>query len=80
MQINENGHRFANYYKWEDLKNQPYNYAQKGIVKYLLSSRIVESKNKFLKFVLSFYEYCIIYMMKSVDYIKHFKNFNWKNR
>lgn len=79
MTINENGHRFVNNYKWEELKNQPYNYAQNGLIKHLLSHKIVESKNPILQYILSFYENSIIYFFKSVDILKNFHNFNWKN-
>jgi hypothetical protein len=79
MEIRENGHRFANNYKWEDLKHQPYEYAQKGLIKHLLSHKITETKNPVLRYVLDFYEYCIIYFFKSADYLKNFHNFNWKN-
>jgi hypothetical protein len=79
MEIHENGYRFRNNYKWEDLKNQPYNYAQEGLVKHLLSHKIIESKNKVLQFILKYYEGSIIYFFKAADYLKNFKNYNWKN-
>jgi len=79
MEIYENGHRFRNNYKWEDLKNQPYNYAQEGLIKHLLSHKIVQSKNPILKYVLMFYENSIIYFFKTADILKNFHNFNWKN-
>ena len=79
MEIRENGHRFTNNYKWEDLKHQPYQYAQKGLIKHLLSHKITETKNPVLRFVLDFYEYCIVYFFKSADILKNFHNFNWKN-
>jgi hypothetical protein len=79
MEIRENGHRFTNNYKWEDLKHQPYEYAQKGLLKHLLSHKITETKHPVLRFVLDFYEYCIVYFFKSADILKNFHNFNWKN-
>ena len=48
MEIHENGYRFRNNYKWEDLKNQPYNYAQEGLVKHLLSHKIITKENLML--------------------------------
>ena len=79
MKIHENGHRFANDYKWETLKNQPYAYAQEGLIKHLLSHKLTESKNPFLQYVLKYYEYSLIYLFKSADILKNFHNFNWKN-
>lgn len=79
MEIKENGHRNANNYKWETLKNQPYEYAQKGLINKLLSHKIVKTTNPILKFVLDYFEYSIIYFFKSADILKNFHNFNWKN-
>ena len=79
MEIKENGHRFVNNYKWEELKNQPYAYAQEGLIKHLLSHKIVESKNPLLKFVLDYYESSLVYFLKAADSLKNFHNFNWKN-
>lgn len=79
MEIRENGHRFENNYKWEDLKNQPYNYAREGLVKHLLSHKITDSTNPIIKYILKYYETCIIYFFKSADYLKNFHNFNWKS-
>lgn len=79
MTINENGHRFFNNYKWEDLKNQPYDYAKHGLIKHLLSNKLLNTKNPILKYILTVYETSIIYMLKSVDILKNFHNYNWKN-
>lgn len=79
MEIRENGHRFANNYKWEELKHQPYNYSREGLVKHILSHKIVETKNSLLKFVLEYYESSLVYFFKAADYLKNFHNFNWKN-
>ena len=79
MQIQENGHRFLNNYKWEELKHQPYNYAREGLIKYLISHKIVETNNPVLKFVLDYYESSIVYFFKAADILKNFHNFNWKN-
>lgn len=80
MIIKENGHRFSDNYKWEDLKNQPYNYEKHGLINHILSNKIVNSNNKFLQFILKYYEFSIIYYFKAADILKNFKNFNWKNR
>ena len=80
MEIHENLHRFADYYKWEQLKHTPYNYARKGLVRHLLSHKITESKNPVLQYMLRFYEISVIYFFKAADILKNFHNFNWKNR
>lgn len=79
MVINENRHRFLNNYKWEELKTQPYDYVNNGLVRHLLSNKMINSKNPILKYILSVYEASIIYMLKTVDILKNFHNYNWKN-
>jgi hypothetical protein len=79
MKINENQHRFSNKHLWENLKNQPYEYAQKGLLKHLISHKIYESKNPVLQYMLRYIEFSLVYIFKSADYLKNFHNFNWRN-
>ena len=80
MEIRENGHRYYNVDSWETLLNQPYDYAKKGLIKKLLSNRIVNTTNPITSLVLQYYEKSIIFLMKYVDILRNFKNFNWQNR
>lgn len=80
MEYRDNGTRFENYYKWESVKQSPYNYKKNGLLQHLLSKRIVTTKNHILKFLLTYYEQSIIFLLKYVDRLKHFKNYHWKNR
>lgn len=80
MQYRENGTRYKDYRMWEDRKMIAYNYEQDGLLKHLLSNKIVNSKNPILKIILSYYEQTIIYMLKYVDELKNFKNYHAKNR
>ena len=75
-----NGHRFENDYKWEHKLDQPYDYAKHGLIKHLLSHKIIESKNKILQNLLQYYEKTFVFLMKYVDILKNFKNPHWKNR
>lgn len=79
MEIYENNYRFRNNYKWEDLKNQPYNYEQNGLVKHLLSNRIINSTNPITQFFVKYFDSTIIFCFKAIDNLKNFKNFNWQN-
>lgn len=79
MKIFENGHRFINNYKWETLKNQPYNYSRDGLLKHIVSHKITESNNKILQQILYYFEYSLVYMLRAADNLKNFKNYNWKN-
>lgn len=76
----ENGTRYRYYYKWETKKNAPYNYDAEGLIKKILSPTIVNSNNEVLNIILNFYERTLVHLMKSIDYLKNFKNPHWKNR
>lgn len=80
MQYRENGTRYKDYCLWDDRKRAPYDYARHGLLKHIMSNKIVSSQNPILQFVLSYYEKSIIFLLKYVDRLKHFKNYHWKNR
>lgn len=80
MEYRENGSRYDNYYLWDDVKNSEYDYKRKGLVQYIMSSKIVNSENHILRTILSYFEQSIIFVLKYVDRLKHFKNYHWKNR
>lgn len=78
--FNENGSRYKDNELWEDKKYSPYNYERNGLLQYILSNRVVNSNNEFLKFILRYYEKSIIFVLKYIDQLKNFKNYHWKNR
>ena len=80
MEYRDNGYRFRNYCEWELTKQTPYNYERNGLLQHILSRNIVSTENKVLKVILSYYEQSIIFLLKYVDRLKHFKNYHWKNR
>lgn len=80
MEYRENGTRFRDYHLWEDRKHSSYDYERNGLVKYILSNKIVNSENPVLKFILNYYEKSIIFILKYIDNLKNFKNYHWKNR
>ncbi len=80
MQYKENGTRYKKYYLWEDRKNSPYNYENFGLLRHIISNKIVNTENDILKFVLNYYEKSIFFMLKYVDRLKNFKNYHWRNR
>lgn len=80
MEYRENGQRFYNYHKWESVKLNPYDYQKNGLIKHILSKKIVYTKNHILKTILIFYEQTIIFLLKYIDRLKHFKNYHWRNR
>ena len=78
MEHRENGIRYKNYSKWDNLKNNGYDYKNNGLIQHILSHKIVESKNTALQAMLSFYEGSIIKVLNYIDYLKHFKNYQSK--
>lgn len=80
MKVYDSGHRYDNYYKWDGLKNQPYDYARNGLINKLLSQKILDTKNRITQNILTFYEQSIIFMLKYVDRLKQFKDLSVKNR
>lgn len=80
MEYRDNGSRFSNYKKWEENSTLLYDYENEGLIKHILSHTIVESTNPILKYVLIYYEKSIVFLLKYVDRLKHFKNYHWKNR
>lgn len=80
MEIRNNGTRFIDYNKWEDIKHQPYNYAKYGLLRHIMSNSIVNTTNPILGFLLQYIETSLIFLMKYTDILKNFKNIHWKNR
>lgn len=75
-----NGTRYKVYKYWEDIKQAPYDYENHGLVKRIVSKPLANTDNPVLKIVLQFYESSIVFLLKYVDILKHFKDVHWKNR
>ena len=80
MQHNINGTRYKNFYRWEYVKNEGYNYEREGLLKRIMSAKIINTKNSPLKTILDYYEASLVFLMRYVDILKNFKNPCWKNR
>lgn len=80
MQHNINGTRYKNFYRWEYVKNERYNYEREGLLKKIMSAKIINTKNGPLKTILDYYEASLVFLMRYVDILKNFKNPCWKNR
>jgi hypothetical protein len=80
MKQNPVGTRYEDYKLYEKKLNQPYDYSRNGLLNKILPNRIVNSKNTIFKEVLNYFEKMFIYLMKYVDKLKHFKNYNAINR
>lgn len=80
MEYRENGTRFANYCEWESRTQAPYDYERNGLLRHIISRTIINTKNNILQAILTYYEKTIVFLLKYVDRLKHFKNYHWKNR
>ena len=80
MVYKTNGDRYKNYYKCDDVKNSAYNYEREGLLKHIMSKRIVETDNYVLRLMLDYYERSLVFLMRYVDELRNFKNIHWKNR
>lgn len=75
-----NGFQFVNYVNWNKVKNGEYDYARYGLLARVMSRTIINTNNPLTKKFLQFYEDSIIFILKYVDILKHFKDIHWKNR
>lgn len=81
MEVYKNGHRYYNYNRWEQRGTiKPYDYERYGLLKHLLSHKIIESKNQTLQYFLQFLENTLVMLMKLVERLKNFKNYAYTNR
>jgi hypothetical protein len=80
MIIRSNGYKYKNYSEWEILKNNPYDYEKYGLLKHIMSNKIVNAENPILQIILKYIENSLIYVMKNIDHLKHFKNYHYYNR
>lgn len=80
MKIQENGTYTSRYRLWERKLHQPYDYAHDGLVNKILSHKIYNTTNPFLRYILNIYEQSLVYCMRYVDILANFINYNWRNR
>ena len=80
MQYRENSTRYKDYCLWELYKYHEYDYERNGLLKHIISNKIVNSNNIILQSILKYYEKSIVLLLKYVDQLKNFKNYHWKNR
>lgn len=80
MEIRTNGTRYIRYKTWNKTKNESYDYEKNGLLKHLMSHKIIESENGVTQFILQYFEKSMIFLMRYVDELKNFKNIHYKNR
>lgn len=80
MIVRPNGERYKKYKLWEYTKQTPYDYENNGLMKHIISKPIANTDNPVLKIILKYYESSVIFVLKYIDILKHFKDVHWKNR
>ena len=80
MLVFDNYNRYKIYEDYSHELNKPYNYERYGLLNRLMSHKISESKSPVLRPMYMFYEKSLIFLLKQVDVIKHYKDIVWKNR
>lgn len=80
MKVSENGRYYERYRFWEKKKNQPYDYKHEGLLKRIMSHKIIESENAPLQYMLQTLEQSLLYCMNYIDVLNNYFNYNWKNR
>lgn len=80
MIVNSNNTRFSNYYLYEYKKHQPYDYKNNGLMKRIIPAKVYNTTNPILKWFLGVLDTSLIFNMKYIDKLKHFKNYTNKNR
>ena len=78
LEYRPNGTRWKYIKKHQNIKHQPYDYADEGLLNKLLPEHVVNTDNDTTKAVLDFVEDVCVRILKYVDELKHFKDWNWR--
>lgn len=79
MEIRPIGSRRRYIKNYEVSNNQAYDYERYGLLNKALPKVICETKNTSTRAVLRFVEYILVWLMRYVDDLKNFKNWNYKD-
>lgn len=78
MEILDKTERYNYLKSLENRKHTPYDYAENGLLKKLLPTVIINSENDITQSIIKYIEYILIHLMRYVDELKHFKDWNWR--
>lgn len=73
-----NGTRWEYTKKHQRAKWQPYDYARQGLLNKLLPEHVYNAKNTTTRAVFKFVEDVCVEILKYVDMLRHFKDWNWR--
>lgn len=80
MKTYKNGYRYGFTKYYDQVKNQPYDYEDEGILRHMMSQRIVNTSNPITKFMYNVFEKEIVFLLNYVDILANFKNPFFRNR
>ena len=78
MIVRKVGTRYQDNAQVNHLLHQPYDYERNGLLNKCMSEVIINTGNKTTHFIIKLVETCLVFCMKYVDILKHFKNWNYK--
>lgn len=80
MKTASNGVRYKNNRLWETRLHAPYDYVNDGLLRHMMSPRIVNSQNPVLQYIIKNVEASLVFAMQYIDILQNCFNYNWKNR
>ena len=75
-----NGSRYNYTRDYDKALHQPYDYENEGLLKHMMSQRIVQSPNQITQFLLRVFEKEIVLCLKLTEMLQNFKNPFYRNR
>ena len=80
MKSYPNGYRYRYTRDYDSKLNCPYDYAEEGLLKHMVSQRIVQTSNPITRFIYQVFEKQMVFVLKYADILANFKNPYFRNR
>lgn len=80
MNVFENGYKHRNNYLYETKLNQSYDYKSNGLLKHLLSNKLLSSSNPIVQNIIKAVDKEVCFILKAVDHLRYFKDVLRYNR
>lgn len=80
MITNANGTQYRYLSSWDKRLHKPYDYMKEGLCSKIMSHKLWNTKNPFLRYILRFVESSMTLCLSTVNIVKNFFNYNYYNR
>lgn len=80
MEILKNGHRYDYTENYDRTLNTPYDYERNGLLRHIVSQRIVKTENPITKFICNVFEKEMVFLLRYADTLANFRNPFFRNR